>query len=223
MLKITALPCQRSRFTRTVAGFLLALLPGPAMAGAQPDETPCFENQYAFTALVENDLWGSGSDKHFTNGGRLSLVVSREQVGELGSCRDDRSGFVETVRDLADVAGGTLGFKTRQLSLIVGQNIFTPEDISRQDLILYDRPYAGWLYVGFGLIAEREGRFNPVDTFELDLGVVGPWSLAETVQKNWHEFINTVEPKGWDNQLMNSCRVWKTTPKSGESVPDSTS
>ena len=111
---------------------------------------------------------------------------------------------METVRGLADIlAGGALNFKSNQLSLILGQNIFTPEDISRPELILNDRPYAGWLYLGFGLIAEREGRFHPVDTFELDLGVVGPWSQAETVQKNWHEFIETFEPKGWDNQLEN--------------------
>ncbi len=210
MLKMASFLSPRLQFVGYVTGFLLGILlgSGPSMVAAQPSETPCFENQYAINALLENDLWGSGADKHFTHGSRLSLVVARERVGEAGQCRDDRSGFVETVRGLANTLGGdALGFKTKQVSLILGQNIFTPEDISRPELILNDRPYAGWLYLGFGLVAEREGRFDPVDTFELDLGVVGPWSQAEYVQINFHEFIDTVEPRGWDNQLENEVGI----------------
>ncbi len=126
MLKMASMPSQRLSFARTITGIFLGILLGlgPSMAGAQPSETPCFENQYAFNALFENDLWGSGSDKHFTHGSRLSLLVGRERVGEAGQCRDDRSGFVETVRGLVDtLAGGVLNFKSNQLSLILGQNI----------------------------------------------------------------------------------------------------
>lgn len=207
---ITARAPRRSCFARPVTGFLLAVLLGlnPALASAQPIEPACYENKFAFNILLENDLWGSGSDKHFTNGGRLSLLVAREPVMDAEKCLKDPSGLVATARLLADsLSWDALGFKTRQVSLIFGQNIFTPEDISRSDLILNDRPYAGWLYLGFGLIAERAGPYNPVDTYEFDLGVIGPWSQAEAVQKNWHEFIDTVEPKGWDHQLSNEVGV----------------
>ena len=210
-MKIVAATAPRhSYFSRHAIRFLLGVLLGlgPSVAGAESSEAPCYENKFAFNILFENDLWGSGSDKHFTHGSRLSLLVARQRVADGKKCPKDPSRLVAAARGLADtLSWGGLNFETHQLSLILGQNIFTPEDISRSDLILNDRPYAGWLYLGFGLIAEREGPYKPVDTYELDLGVIGPWSQAEAVQKNWHEFIDTDDPMGWDHQLANEIGI----------------
>jgi lipid A 3-O-deacylase len=41
----------------------------------------------------------------------------------------------------------------------------------------------------------------------LNLGVVGPWSLAEETQRLVHEARNIEFPKGWDNQLSNELGV----------------
>jgi hypothetical protein len=46
---------------------------------AQAAEGKCYKRNYTFNFLAENDLWGSGSDKHFTHGTRLSFVESREK------------------------------------------------------------------------------------------------------------------------------------------------
>jgi lipid A 3-O-deacylase len=40
-------------------------------------------------------------------------------------------------------------------------------------------------------------------TWELKLGVVGPASQAENVQKDFHDLIGGDEPMGWDTQLPN--------------------
>ena len=82
----------------------------------------------------------------------------------------------------------------------LGQDIFTPEDIGERDLIKDDRPYAGWLYGGIGLTSENGKR---LDTLELNLGIVGPYSLADETQDNWHKLIGIDRPKGWRNQLEN--------------------
>jgi hypothetical protein len=85
-----------------------------------------------------------------------------------------------------------------RMSFSVGQNIYTPEDISLTDPPRDDRPYAGWLFTGLGLVAEN----GPIlDKLELDIGVVGPYSLADEVQTKWHRLIGITTPKGWGTQL----------------------
>jgi hypothetical protein len=83
--------------------------------------------------------------------------------------------------------------------------MFTPGDISRDDLLPEDRPYAGWLYLGAQLIAPRqlEPDSRQVETVEIDVGMVGPASFAEETQKLIHDWIGSPRPRGWKHQLRN--------------------
>ena len=174
---------------------------------AQAAEDKCYKRDYTFNVLAENDLWGSGSDKHFTHGTRLSFVESRRNPGKGEDCQpDDDFHFMDVVRTISDhTPPGWLGFEADQVSFILGQNIFTPEDISNPNLILNDRPYAGWLYFGIGLIDPHKDADIPYfDTVELNLGIVGPDAYAQDVQTWWHANISdSPRPAGWDNQLKN--------------------
>jgi hypothetical protein len=76
----------------------------------------------------------------------------------------------------------------------------TPDDIDNPNPPESDQPYAGILYVDSVLYA-RNGRWT--HAWELKLGVVGPASHAEDVQKDFHELIGADEPMGWDTQLPN--------------------
>jgi hypothetical protein len=178
-------------------------------AQAQVSANKCYERNYTFNFLAENDLWGSGSDKHFTHGTRLSFVESREEVGDAQSCtsqqREIESGGLDFIRNLFGPAWKDSSTQTSHVSFILGQNIFTPEDITNPNLIVNDRPYAGWLYVGIGLIKRHKtGRIAVFDTLELDLGIVGPEAFAQDIQTWWHKNIsNSPRPAGWDNQLKN--------------------
>jgi len=89
------------------------------------------------------------------------------------------------------------GFQ-RAISMSIGQNIYTPEDIKRRDLIKEDRPYAGITYLAIGFHSKSSRR---MDTLEFDLGIVGRHSYAEDCQKVVHEWIDSAKPEGWDNQL----------------------
>lgn len=192
----------------------LALAGGlrPAESQAGP-EGPCRE--YTFNLLAENDLFGGGSDRHFTHGTRLSLVEFEpkdlkdpvpEACSENGLAMRPFRFLFQHARSLADHSFGKwFGFKTDQVSLVLGQNIFTPEDTATRALVVDDRPYAGWLYVGIGLLAERDalGPIRVFDSFEIDLGIIGPQSYAGDVQTKWHEIIGVDRPQGWDNQLKN--------------------
>ena len=48
-----------------------------------------------------------------------------------------------------------------------------------------------------------ESGTRVLDSIELQIGIVGPQSYAEDVQRGWHTFVNADNPEGWDNQLKN--------------------
>lgn len=165
-----------------------------------------------FNFQFENDLFGSGADSHYTHGSRLSVVVPEPASGLSNFSCHPLEGQVETGAGLLRMLLDDLllvDARQRRVSFVLGQNLFTPEDIRTSSLIANDRPYAGWLYAGIGLVAEREtGDRRAVDNFELDIGVVGPAAFGEDVQNFWHrEVINVREAEGWQNQLKNEIGV----------------
>ncbi len=100
------------------------------------------------------------------------------------------------------LAGRLPGFRTRdaerQFGLSIGQEIYTPERISYRGPIYDDRPYAGWLYAS-GIVTSREAR--RMRSLELQLGVTGPPSHAEDVQRWWHRRLGIRAPRGWQYQV----------------------
>ena len=158
--------------------------PAIEIPGSETRNNETYDDKGIFTAQFENDMFG-GSDQHFTHGTRFSWLSPESR------------GWVE---DMARLVPFFDSGARRRVSFSLGQNIFTPEDISEPALIPDERPYAGWLYGSVGLVSENGER---LDNLELQIGVVGPASFAEEVQTNWHDFIGIDEPFGWDNQLEN--------------------
>lgn len=191
---------------------VLALLAVTAIAVAGVAQAAEAESDRGvFTAQWENDLL-AGTDRHYTNGIRFSYVSP--------SVRDQ-------LPWAADALEWLYPFDRRanaRFGVALGQSIFTPGDIATPALIVDDRPYAGWLYLGFSLHAEAAQPLwgtdvDFLDTLQLNVGVVGPWSLAEQTQTFVHDLINVQEPEGWDNQLGNEPgvalileRKWRTPP-----------
>ncbi|MDH3393293.1 MAG: lipid A deacylase LpxR family protein [Desulfobulbaceae bacterium] len=144
----------------------------------------------------ENDFFGSaGTDRYYTNGGKITVIPEKppqwaDQLGDKICAWEKRE------------------MSQRKIAFSVGQNIYTPRDIERTDLIADDRPYGGWLYLGMGIHDRTDSR---LDTNEIILGMVGPQSYARDVQIFWHERViglnNTREPSGWNNQLKNEFGV----------------
>lgn len=93
---------------------------------------------------------------------------------------------------------------TPWLGLTLGQEMYTPRDLDREDIDPNDRPYAGWLYVG-GLFQLR-GGVGRLDV-ELDVGGTGRYSLAEPTQTFIHENTDAPDPHGWDHQIADSLGV----------------
>jgi hypothetical protein len=82
--------------------------------------------------------------------------------------------------------------------------IFTPEDITKKELIVDDRPYAGWSFIETGF---HKSTKDSLQSIYLQLGFVGPLSQAEEIQKYIHELTGSDLPQGWENQLKNEFGV----------------
>lgn len=153
-----------------------------------------------FFLEVRNDAFGiSATDRHLTNA--VSLGYMTEEIPE----------FLERY------------FKRNNQNLFtvsLNQNMYTPEDIQRSEVIKDDRPYAGWLFVRSS-VSNREG--NNLALYGVEAGVVGPAALAKEAQTTVHKITDSRDPKGWDNQLGNEFgfnvyhhraqnKRWKTGP-----------
>jgi lipid A 3-O-deacylase len=97
-------------------------------------------------------------------------------------------------------------------SVFIGQHLFTPGDGDARGLILDDRPYAAWLYLGTRLEVAQpfEGRFarsGLFHSFELQVGTLGPRAKGEWVQNEFHSLIGSDPLLGWNNQLSDEWGV----------------
>ncbi len=162
----------------------------PCQAHAEDDAA---RRAHTFTLYLENDVFGDRNDRYYTHGTKLSWIsqdLSGYQDNPLIPAWShpliEKLPFVNRPGD------------QRSVSLSLGQNIYTPANIDRSDLIRDDRPYAGISYLAFGLHSKNTRQ---MDTLEFDVGIVGRHSYAEDCQKVVHRWIDSTDPKGWEHQL----------------------
>jgi len=114
--------------------------------------------------------------------------------------------YTQGVRLSVDLAA-TPGFSRRLVcrhrpacgtTMDIGQEIYTPTADAPEPLP-GERPYAGWLYARG---AARTGGAGAARSLALTVGITGPASLAESVQKGLHRRVPSFKtPLGWEHQL----------------------
>ncbi len=185
---------------------LLALIPPSlALAQATPDPPSVLDPTEAdpaagevtqarkarlFTLYFENDTFG-GTDQNYTNGTKLSWMTGDlTEWGQPGW----RQHIIEALPFInrPDTA--------KNIAFSLGQQIYTPFDHQRTNPDPLDRPYAGWSYLEFSFISKNSHR---ADIFSLQLGIVGPASLADDTQRLVHKWTDDPFPAGWGYQLRN--------------------
>ena len=143
-----------------------------------------------WTLNLENDIFGGqGEDQNYTNGFRLSY-------------HDADLDLPSWARQLGELYPGFRMNDTTALTYSIGQNMYTPKDLTRAVPDPNDRPYAAWLY---GSVAMSTVTDNHKDQVEISLGVVGPAAGGKAVQKFVHNHVTTDadDPQGWNSQLEN--------------------
>lgn len=141
----------------------------------------------------ENDLF-AGTDRDYTNGVKLVWISPNLRDYRTDPCLP---GWVR-VLNLGLDRFPSSGKDARNMVVTVGQAMFTPRERERVPPDPRDRPYAGWLYLGFGYNA-RSGE--AMHTYEIDLGVIGPHAYAKTTQDTVHDMRGIARFEGWGYQL----------------------
>ena len=190
-------------------GCLLFLGTGGPARAQQTASTPDVE-QNRFTILEENDSLYFNSDKHYTQGLRLSDLLP-------GS--PEPSGFWDNTFNLLSFGPFFQNGGTRRTAILAGQSLFTPKDLSIRPPNPRDRPYAGWLYGGISMLQDtplNQPGQHMLENFEIDFGLVGPGALGKQTQNDFHQFIGVDQAKGWSDQLQHEFggmvsyeRLWK--------------
>ena len=177
-------------FSRFRSILLLAVLLAPAAATLRAELPELKIEHYTLTLISENDKYFAGTDRHYTNGFKLTWL------GETDL--NQSANFVQLVtRVLPWMDQKTKDWRYK-VGFALGHNIYTPTDTSTTALQPNDRPYAGWLYGSILLQAQLD---NQLRLIELSAGIVGPSAQGEAVQNSWHNVIHVAHAKGWTNQL----------------------
>jgi lipid A 3-O-deacylase len=151
-------------------------------------------DSWTLNFLFENDLFAD-TDRNYTNGLQIGFISP-----DLTRYRDSEKLPNWSLPIIAMLPFINEPGLQRNVAFTLGQKIFTPEDIARTDLIVEDRPYAGWLYFGAAFHNKNPRR---LDTIEIQFGLVGPISLAEQAQNLVHSLRGIDEAEGWNNQIEN--------------------
>ncbi len=201
-------------FMRTIAALCMTLA---AISNAHAAESPLECNKTTaceFQLYIENDSFGAGTDRYYTNGIKLGGGVNADRVINRLLQSPAKAALESISGHLGEVHVG----------LFLGQNMYTPRRITEARPQPLDRPWAAWLYVG-GVAQSVLG--NRLQTVEIDIGMVGPAALGKQVQTEWHKLVDADRPEGWGNQLRNEPGVllaylekWRYGPSTGlQAVP----
>ena len=127
-----------NRFLLLLSAMALPLISASLFADEPVSKSPSDSSTFSF--FMENDLFGD-TDQQYTNG------------IQIGWQSPDLAYYAQEER-LPAWIHRTMGYlpwihhpdSQKNIGITLGQKIFTPEDLEAFDLIIDDRPYAGWLY-----------------------------------------------------------------------------
>ncbi len=147
----------------------------------------------AWTVSLENDVL-TGSDNNYSNGMGLSWVSA-------DTASYEKESFVRRWGEFWSFLPfvGDQGYRT-YVAWTFAQEVHTPDDIKLANPPKDDQPYAGVLYLDSMVYARSE---RSTHAWQLRVGVVGPSSQADALQKGFHKAIGADRPMGWDTQLPN--------------------
>jgi len=147
--------------------------------------------------IFENDII-VGNDRNYTSGTAMQWTTNPVES------YPDGSGYERAIDGLSFLP--FVGDEDREhyLSFSLVQQIYTATNLENPKPPDDDQPYAGLLYLNANVFARDE---HSQHDYGLLLGVIGPMSGAEQVQKFAHEVVRTDEPGAWNKQLQNEALI----------------
>jgi len=185
---------------KLIAGTLAVLTLAATDSALSAPKTKSERGTLSF--LFENDLFYK-TDRDYSNGVELSYTAPAQ----------DTPGLVMRMAHALPFFSST--GKVRA-SYALGQGIYTPSDTNLVIPAPTQRPYAGFLYGSLGLTDDTGAR---LDQFNVQVGVIGPSSLASDTQRFVHTVVGDPEPRGWHAQLRGEPGVVLTYSRNIKVIP----
>jgi hypothetical protein len=166
----------------TILSMAMVLFPSIMFASEELSKLSSLSYQW------ENDAIAN-TDKGYTNGVGFSYVSPDIETWDL-------PGWTEPIR-LALPIFDREGW-ANNIGISFGQDMYTPDDTDDTEPIYNDRPYGGWLY---GAVSIQHKSHERLHKLELTVGVTGEKSHVEQTQTEFHRWIGSGKPMGWDHQI----------------------
>ena len=141
-----------------------------------------------FQIYFENDIFGDKTDSQYSSGEKFTLIYSVHNQDYF---------FYDLLLSGDKSVDSYINFS------IVNQ-IFTPTDLSKTDLIKEERPYAGWTFFETGI---HKSSKSTLQSLYIQIGAIGPRSYSKQIQIAIHKMTDSDIPMGWDNQIKNELGV----------------
>lgn len=165
---------------RTLAVLLAFLIGSGAALRAAAEETH-------YAAALQNHVFAGSKQDGYTNG----LFFTQVRTASAGADGVEPTALLKPVLGWLGVSRSTLAAASLR------QIMITPRELERSVPAPTDTPYAGAL-VFRSTHVKVQGE--TADMLALDLGVTGPASGAEKVQRWIHNTNDATKPQGWDTQ-----------------------
>ena len=174
-------------FINIAALILATMMTGSVIAN---EEKVNEYNTSSFSISLDNDAL-LGTDRGYTNG--VFFKYNSNTTTEINS---DSPFVLNTIGNFLPLAEQS----NKGWGVSIGQQIWTPVDISAPTESAHDRPYTGLLFIE-GTVFEYSKDF--ANKYSLMLGGVGPDTLGEDSQTFVHSIIGSDQPQGWGRQIKN--------------------
>lgn len=141
--------------------------------------TLCSQQKFSreFSFMNDNDLYVSVKrDRYYTNGMFLNYSY----------LSDNKKEHIEK----------------RILQWQIGQKMFTPYKAIVESIDNHDRPFAAYLYGGFGIT--NVYKSNKILTTSFELGTIGENAFGKELQDFIHNIYGFKKAIGWEHQIKNA-------------------
>ena len=145
--------------------------------------------KYEIQIKTDNDFFVpfGNTDKYYTYGQKFFY---RNRI-------DNTNGFFLSLDRIFNSRGSI-----KIIEFELGQEAYTPGNFINNDFNQFDRPFAGWLYIGSYISSITD---NKIIKIGVEIGVIGPASYAGKVQNFFHENISGGEIlEEWQYQINNN-------------------
>jgi hypothetical protein len=161
------------------------LLTAPAAAGTVDDkDDAAFAGAGRLLRFDYANDYFTGTDRYYTQGLGLTYFDPALRASPL----------MRVVPSLPD--------SEKSFGLLVRQSGFTPTSLSHNEVLVGDRPFAAYLFLGHEIVSRDPGKGLTL-TAGLDAGVIGQAAAGKWEQVGIHRATGNVLPQGWDNQIRN--------------------